>query len=523
MTVTEYDCALCEMTRYAPELVDTDEKMAEKLCAGLKHEIRVAVASRRGLSYSEILACALDVEEVLPKEMTVANTTPVPLQQHNFRDKRKWDGDRTPYDNKRQQPVRNPPQYGGRQSAPYQRGDFRPRAPQCAKCFKNHFGECREKSNKCYTCGGNGHFSRECPSKIMGMGAGQNNQGFRPQVRALQAEPRGYLPAPQQQQQQRRQGLLTQARAYALKEKQPTNQQGNQEQGNLAGMGTLLDMPIVVLFDTGTSHSFISASCVNTLELSINRTEQRMSVTSPVGGTIDISQICSNVEFTMGELKLVAHKLQVMSMGSVDIILGMDWLAENRVTIRCKEREISFQTPGKEPAIFYGISMNRRKSIIFALQVTTMMRKGCPTYLVYLNGEEKKERSIEDVAVVNEFPDVFPNALPGPPPDRQLEFTIDLEPGSAPISKALYRMAPKELEELKIQLQELLDLAVFMDLMNRVFHPYLDKFVLVFIDDVLIYSKNEKEHEEHLRTTLETLRAEKLYAKFSKCDFGSKK
>ncbi|KAL1549147.1 hypothetical protein AAHA92_17282 [Salvia divinorum] len=143
-------------------------------------------------------------------------------------------------------------------------------------------------------------------------------------------------------------------------------------------------------------------------------------------------------------------------------------------------------------------------------------------------------------------------------------------------------MAPKELEELKIQLQELLDLGfirpsvlpwgapnkypllriddlfdhlrgagVFlkmdlksgyhqlkvrkkdipktafrtscvMDLMNRVFHPYLDKFVLVFIDDVLVYSKNEKEHEEHLRITLETLRAEKLYAKFSKCEFWLK-
>ncbi|GJU09524.1 putative reverse transcriptase domain-containing protein, partial [Tanacetum coccineum] len=61
--------------------------------------------------------------------------------------------------------------------------------------------------------------------------------------------------------------------------------------------------------------------------------------------------------------------------------------------------------------------------------------------------------------------------------------------------------------------------AVFMDLMNRVCKPYLDKFVIVFIDDILIYSKNEREHEEHLKTILELLKEEKLYAKFSKCEF----
>lgn len=210
---------------------------------------------------------------------------------------------------------------------------------------------------------------------------------------------------------------------------------------------------------------------------------------------------------------------------------------------------------------------------------------------------------------MREFPDVFPDKLPGLPPDRQLEFTIDLEPGAAPISKVPYRMAPKELAELKLQLQELLDLGFirpnvspwgahvlfvkkkdgtlricidyrelnkvtlknkyplpkidelfdqikgasvfskidlrseyhqlkiwpedvpktafrtryghyeFVDLMNRIFHPYLDKYILVFIDDVLIYSKNRTEHAEHLRIALETLRTERLYAKFSKCEF----
>ena len=62
-------------------------------------------------------------------------------------------------------------------------------------------------------------------------------------------------------------------------------------------------------------------------------------------------------------------------------------------------------------------------------------------------------------------------------------------------------------------------LVVFMDMMNRIFQPYLDSFVLVFIDDILIYSKGEHEHKEHLRVVLKTLRNERLYAKFSKCEF----
>ena len=61
--------------------------------------------------------------------------------------------------------------------------------------------------------------------------------------------------------------------------------------------------------------------------------------------------------------------------------------------------------------------------------------------------------------------------------------------------------------------------AVFMDLMNRIFMPYLDQFVIVFLDDILVYSKSEAEHEQHLRVVLQILREHQLYAKFSKCEF----
>ncbi|GJS84605.1 putative reverse transcriptase domain-containing protein, partial [Tanacetum coccineum] len=222
-----------------------------------------------------------------------------------------------------------------------------------------------------------------------------------------------------------------------------------------------------------------------------------------------------------------------------------------------------------------------------------------------------------------DFPEVFPEDLPGLPPTRQVEFQIDLVPGAAPVARAPYRLAPSEMKELSEQLKELSDKgfirpssspwgapvlfvkkkdgsfrmcidyrelnkltvknryplpriddlfdqlqgssvyskidlrsgyhqlrvreedipktafrtryghyefqvmpfgltnapAVFMDLMNRVCKPYLDKFVIVFIDDILIYSKNKQEHEEHLKLILELLKKEELYAKFSKCEF----
>ncbi|XP_047965744.1 uncharacterized protein LOC125210217 [Salvia hispanica] len=247
-----------------------------------------------------------------------------------------------------------------------------------------------------------------------------------------------------------------------MSQKQPRIEQGNHESGNLAGIGEILNTPIVVFFDTGASHSFISELCVHTLSLPIRKSEHRMMVSSPVGGIVEISRFCLNVEIVLGELKLVAYELRVMAMRDVDVILGMDWLTANFATIRCKERQITLQAPGTEPIVYHGISMNRRTAIISALQATAMMKKGRPACLVYLHGEEKEERKIEDVAVVQDFPDIFLEVLPGSPPDRQLEFTIDLEPGATPVSKAPYRMAPKELEELKIQLQEIMDLGFVM-------------------------------------------------------------
>ncbi|XP_070048582.1 uncharacterized protein [Nicotiana tomentosiformis] len=137
-----------------------------------------------------------------------------------------------------------------------------------------------------------------------------------------------------------------------------------------------------------------------------------------------------------------------------------------------------------------------------------MVEKGCLAYLAYVRDTIAENPTIDLVPVLREFPDVFPSDLPGMPPDHDIEFCINLASDTQPISIPPYRMALKELKELKEPLEEILA--------KGVFRPYIDSFVIVFIDGILIYSRSKVEHEQHMRVLLQTLREQKLYAKFSK-------
>ncbi|KAA0050197.1 pol protein [Cucumis melo var. makuwa] len=384
--------------------------------------------------------------------------------------------------------------------------------PVCTTCGRVHGGRCLAGSGVCFRCRQPGHTADACPRKPF--------ETTPDQLSAFQ---------------QRKVFTIT---------RQEVERTGTVVTGTLSILGHYT----LVLFDSGSSHSFISSVFVQHVGLEVEPLGSVLSVSIPFGEAWIDCRLTMQVETVLGILASV---------------------------VDTKEPEVSLSF---EP-------------------------------------------------VVREYPDVFPDELPGFPPPREVDFAIELEPDTAPISRAPYRMASAELKELKVQLQELLDKGfirpsvspwgapvlfvkkkdgsmrlcidyrelnkvtvknryplpriddlfnqlqratvfskidlrsgyhqlrirdsdipktafrsryehyefivmsfgltnaptVFMDLMNRVFKDFLDTFVIVFIDDILIYSKTEAEHEEHLHQVLETLRANRLYAKFSKCEFWLKK
>ena len=142
----------------------------------------------------------------------------------------------------------------------------------------------------------------------------------------------------------------------------------------------------------------------------------------------------------------------VLDIQDFDAILGMDWLSKHCAFIDCKDKKVIFEIPGKEVFVFLG-ERSRTSTLISAAQVCSLIREECQAYLISVQDVDNKEGlQIRDIPVISEYPEIFLEDLPGLPPSRELDFGIELAPGTQPISKAPYRMALVEFKELKEQL-----------------------------------------------------------------------
>jgi hypothetical protein len=201
----------------------------------------------------------------------------------------------------------------------------------------------------------------------------------------------------------------------------------------MTGIFFVLNYPAIILFDSGASHSFISTKFSAKCQLPFHHTNGVITISTP-GGRVATYQINRQVPIKFGSL-MIRTTLLILGLDSVDIILGTDWLSRHQAVLDIAARAIEIHSPTYGETKLYLPNQGCTRSCAF-----TMI-----------------ESPVERIPVVCDYPDVFPDELPGMPPDRYIEFTIELQLRNAHISQRPYRMPPAELAELKKQLQELLD------------------------------------------------------------------
>ena len=349
--------------------------------------------------------------------------------------------------------VRPPVASSGTQSIP----------PVCHICQKQHHGECRRFSTGCFHYGQEGHFIRECPQLIgaetsvaslatpvpemstqKSSGRGFPGRGANTAAgRGGRGRGRGSAPGIQTK-------PRTQARLYAV-----TQHEADAAPDVVTGIISILDHDAYTLVEPGATHSFASKPFLDRFQIETQPLEGLMRVSLPAGDPLLADRVVRDSRVLI-EGQEFPTDLVALDMRDFDVVLGMDWLSRHRATLDCYKKEVKLHRPGKLEVKFRGMRRELSSNMISAMAAQRMLRKGCQGYLAYVVEIEKEGTLVDEISVVREFPDVFPDDIAGLPPDREVEFTIDLIPGTEPISIPPYRLGPVQLRELKAKLEELL-------------------------------------------------------------------
>jgi hypothetical protein len=580
-TVTQYAQVFNHLCQYAGSHADTDARKCDRFRRGLNTKLKEWLNLVKADNFNELVNMAITQEDCIAahqaEKKRKAPTGPATSQPPRYRLVPSNAPRAPPRSNLPGRWVARPPQQAQFNRPPLPQNQQQPRQgprPSFPPATPGNNNYC------CFNCGSPSHFIKDCPQprkSFQGQASNPNHQG------------KG-----KRQVVQVRQGRVNLTTLSELPEGTPI----------MTGTFSINHYPVTVLFDTGATHSFISTKLGTKIGLDIYPVNGIYMITTP-GGSISSNHVCRGVLIQIGS-NLMRADLLLLDLKGMDVLLGMNWMTQYHVSIDIPSRTVEIGSPENEPTLLY---LPPPKSVNSCTYATSGVK-------------------LEDIPIVCEYPDVFPDDLPGMPPDRDIEFIIELQPGTAPISKKSYRMPPNELAELKIQLQDLLDKgfirpsaspwgcpalfvkkkdnslrlcidyrplnavtiknkyplpridilfdqlagakvfskidlrsgyhqikirpsdipktafstryglyeylvmsfgltnapAYFMYLINFVFMQELDKFVVVFIDDILIYSKTPEDHAKHLHAKhlhviLQRLRDHHLYAKFSKCEF----
>ncbi|KAK8510296.1 hypothetical protein V6N12_073367 [Hibiscus sabdariffa] len=609
MSVSEYEIQFVRLSQYAPELVPTKRDRCDRFRYGLVKEVKTYVLAYDYTDFDVLVARAKDIEQSLGLSARASRSSAGKRSANWDKDSAKRHKDR------RYQPE--PRRGSGNPGGGHQGQGIPHLAPECAKCGRRHTGECWGNGSTCWNCGVRGHMRRDCPhpardvqapvraaepQRGRGRGRGnfqRGNDGQRNVVHVVAVQPEDGGPA----------------RVYAQRE-------GRNDTDVITGNFSLQSLSLLSLIDSGSTHSYILSEHARLLDVPCEVLDVGVNVTSSFGDTVMVRKLYRRCPLIIQGYVFPVDMMKLPFYG-FDVILGMDWLIEHRARVDFETKRVSLKLADDHEIVVVGENIKFLSNVISVLEAQRLMDNGCQAYLAYVMNPNMGEARPRDIRTVCDFPEVFPEELSGLPPDREVEFVIETHADAAPVSISPYRMAPKELKELKTQLQELLDRgfirpstspwgapvlfvkkkdeslrmcidyrqlnkmtvknkyplpriddlfdqlrgasvfskidlrsgyyqlkvreqdvlktvfrtryghyeflvmpfgltnapAAFMDLMNRVFHEYLDQLLVVFIDDILVYSRTEEDHDRHLRLVLQTLLENQLYAKLSKCEF----
>nr|GEY13269.1 putative reverse transcriptase domain-containing protein [Tanacetum cinerariifolium] len=415
--------------------------------------------------------------------------------------------------------------------------------PLCAKCNYHHDGPC---APKCHNYNKIGHLARDCRNTANTNNANnQRGTGSGQKLGCHECGVRGYFrrecPKLKNNNNHGNHGGRNNApaRVYAV------GGAGTDPDANVV-MGTFLlnNRYPSILFDTSADRSFVSTTFSTQINITPSTLDHCYDVELADGRIIGLNTI-----FRGCTLNLLNHPFNVdlmpVELGSFDAIIGMDWLEKYQAVIVCAEKIVRIPW-GNETLVIHGDDLPGLPPIRpVEFQINLVPDAAPVARAPYRLAPSKMKELAEQLKELSDKGFIRPNyrelnklTIKNRYPLPRIDDLFDQLQGSSVYSKIDLRSGYQQLRvreedipktafrtcyghyEFQVMLFGLTNApVVFMDLMNRVCKPYLDKFVIVFIDDILIYSKNEKENKEYLKEILELLKKEKLYAKFSKCEF----
>jgi hypothetical protein len=219
--------------------------------------------------------------------------------------------------------------------------------------------------------------------------------------------------------------------------------------------GMINNRPFIILIKSGASHSYVDPRVVEILHLSRSKHEKSCLVQLAIGRKRKVIELVKSCPMDMKGLSTKAE-LNILPLGSYDCLIGMDWLDQHHALLECHNKSFTCSDEEGNKKIIQGIPRVVAIREISAMLLKKCYRKGCQLFVAYVEEESRDEVSnIRDHEVLTEFKDAFHEVL-GLSPKREIDFSINLMPGAAPVSKAPYRMSMPEMKELQLLLEELL-------------------------------------------------------------------